>query len=362
MDKLSQFITQKVIPNLSIIAIMTFTGLTSSIATYKISQELPAPAMIQSKIEEVISGQGNDITNAPKADESTNSSVNGGTDEVIASTGFLPADTSLLPQTGASQAAGTGSASSLTTCIVKIAGNTYNFQSLITTHTGGNVFKCNTDQTSLFKNQHGTNYAKIAKYLISSGSTASSSSSTGTNTGTNTGGNSGTGGTGATGGTTPTQAPGSGSNPSLCLVVINGSTYNLYPLKTTHSGGDLFNCNTDQTALYKSKHGTNYSRIQMYFYASGTTAALGGGGNTGGTNPTGTPIPTFTPIPLPTPKVGACNVIINGNIYNMNRENFARKHAGGDVFICGADQTALFNSKHGTKYNMLSDYYIGKAP
>ncbi|PJB22499.1 hypothetical protein CO112_04130 [Candidatus Dojkabacteria bacterium CG_4_9_14_3_um_filter_150_Dojkabacteria_WS6_41_13] len=52
------------------------------------------------------------------------------------------------------------------TCIITVHGLRYNVQSLKTTHSGGNIFRCGTDMTAVFSSQHGSNYALIAKYRI----------------------------------------------------------------------------------------------------------------------------------------------------------------------------------------------------
>lgn len=57
------------------------------------------------------------------------------------------------------------------------------------------------------------------------------------------------------------------NNEKLCLVKISGKIYNVYSLRTTHSGGDIFTCNTDMTQSYISQHGSNLSRMEKYIYS-----------------------------------------------------------------------------------------------
>jgi len=82
---------------------------------------------------------------------------------------------------------------SSTDCIITLFGKQYNVTPLITTHSGGNVFKCGTDMTVVYQGQHGTDVSRMQAYLVTSGSTGS--------TGGQTGGLTGSGSTGSTGGT-----------------------------------------------------------------------------------------------------------------------------------------------------------------
>lgn len=73
----------------------------------------------------------------------------------------------------------TNNAQTATTgCLITVSGNTYNVQSLRSTHPGGDVFVCDTDMTSMFNKAHGSNYSMLQPYLITSGSTSTSGSST----------------------------------------------------------------------------------------------------------------------------------------------------------------------------------------
>ncbi len=64
---------------------------------------------------------------------------------------------------------------------------------------------------------------------------------------------------------TPTKIP----NVTLsnkCIVTLFGSLYDVTSLRSTHSGGDIFNCGTDMTAIYQGRHGNNLSRMAAYLY------------------------------------------------------------------------------------------------
>jgi predicted heme/steroid binding protein len=51
---------------------------------------------------------------------------------------------------------------------------------------------------------------------------------------------------------------------SACVVTLFGLQYDVTQLRSTHSGGDMFNCGTDMTTLYQSTHSTNVTRMQPY--------------------------------------------------------------------------------------------------
>lgn len=66
-------------------------------------------------------------------------------------------------------------------CIVTLFGKQYNVISLQQTHSGGNIFNCGTDMTSVYQAQHGTDVSKMSKYLVTgnSGNTTAVSSNNG---------------------------------------------------------------------------------------------------------------------------------------------------------------------------------------
>ncbi|MFZ2206135.1 MAG: hypothetical protein WA061_00820 [Microgenomates group bacterium] len=75
-----------------------------------------------------------------------------------------------------------------------------------------------------------------------------------------------------------------------CIVTIFGQQYDVSPLQTSHTGGNIFTCGTDMTAVYQPMHGTDVSRIAQYLLPAGTTVPT--------TSPTA--IPTADPTVAPT--------------------------------------------------------------
>lgn len=52
---------------------------------------------------------------------------------------------------------------------------------------------------------------------------------------------------------------------SDCWVILFSKVYDITPLVTTHSGGNVFLCGEDNTNIYQSQHGTGMSRMNSYF-------------------------------------------------------------------------------------------------
>lgn len=52
------------------------------------------------------------------------------------------------------------------TCIITVNGKIYDVQPLRSTHEGGDIFKCGTDMSETYRNQHGESVERIEKYLI----------------------------------------------------------------------------------------------------------------------------------------------------------------------------------------------------
>ena len=75
-----------------------------------------------------------------------------------------------------------------------------------------------------------------------------------------------------------------------CVVTIFGKQYDVSPLQTTHSGGNVFVCGTDMTTTYQGMHGTDVTRILPYLIPPTPTVT-----------PTLIPtiIPTVTPTTVP---------------------------------------------------------------
>jgi hypothetical protein len=70
----------------------------------------------------------------------------------------------------------------------------------------------------------------------------------------------------STGSITPSPS----TNSNACIITIFGKQYDVTSLRTTHSGGDVFACGTDQSATYQSKHGTSVARLASYLVTPGT--------------------------------------------------------------------------------------------
>lgn len=52
------------------------------------------------------------------------------------------------------------------TCIITINGERYDITEFQNLHEGGNIFKCGTDMTTDFQNQHGNDLERINPYKI----------------------------------------------------------------------------------------------------------------------------------------------------------------------------------------------------
>lgn len=51
---------------------------------------------------------------------------------------------------------------------------------------------------------------------------------------------------------------------SNCVITLFGQKFDVSSLQSSHSGGNVFVCGTDQTTLYQGQHGTNLSRMAPY--------------------------------------------------------------------------------------------------
>lgn len=63
-------------------------------------------------------------------------------------------------------------------------------------------------------------------------------------------------------------------NTNTCIIILFGKQYDVFSLRSTHSGGNVFTCNTDMSGVYQGQHGTNVSQMQAYLVASTGTANL----------------------------------------------------------------------------------------
>ncbi|PIY68983.1 hypothetical protein COY90_03045 [Candidatus Roizmanbacteria bacterium CG_4_10_14_0_8_um_filter_39_9] len=82
------------------------------------------------------------------------------------------------------------------------------------------------------------------------------------------------------------SAGGSANTNNQCIITLSGNQYDVTSLKTSHSGGDIFTCGTDMTAVYQGKHGSNLSRMSQYLISSNSTGnstviSSSGGSSTG---------------------------------------------------------------------------------
>jgi hypothetical protein len=71
------------------------------------------------------------------------------------------------------------------------------------------------------------------------------------------------------------------STAGACIITVFGLQYDVTPLRSTHSGGDVFVCGGDNTAIYQSAHGSDVSRLQKYLVGAGGTGQSAGAATTG---------------------------------------------------------------------------------
>ena len=58
----------------------------------------------------------------------------------------------------------------------------------------------------------------------------------------------------------PTDVPA----PETCVITIDGQKYDVQSLRSTHTGGDIFQCGADMSAAFHRKHDDNLQMIQKY--------------------------------------------------------------------------------------------------
>ncbi|KKQ84838.1 MAG: voltage gated chloride channel domain-containing protein [Candidatus Daviesbacteria bacterium GW2011_GWB1_39_5] len=56
----------------------------------------------------------------------------------------------------------------------------------------------------------------------------------------------------------PTQEPAPPAPDPRCIVTISGSQYDVTVYRNAHSGGNVFQCGTDMTAVFLSQHPASY--------------------------------------------------------------------------------------------------------
>jgi cytochrome b involved in lipid metabolism len=65
--------------------------------------------------------------------------------------------------------------------------------------------------------------------------------------------------------TTVTSSPSKTTNPSLCIITINGQRYDVTQYQYQHSGGNIFTCGTDMTAIFNGKHSQRYLNMMQQY-------------------------------------------------------------------------------------------------
>lgn len=114
-----------------------------------------------------------------------------------------------------------------------------------------------------------------------------------------------------------------------CIVTIFGVQYDVEPLKTGHSGGDVFICNTDMSAVYQGMHGTNVSRMTAFLVSTPAPSASTSPSPNPSTSPSpsATPSPSVTPSPSPTPLPSASP---RGENQHTEDEDYNERHESDD--------------------------------
>jgi len=60
------------------------------------------------------------------------------------------------------------------------------------------------------------------------------------------------------------QQPTTNNQQPICIITIDGQKYDVESLRSTHTGGDIFQCDTDMSAAFHRKHDDNLQMIQKY--------------------------------------------------------------------------------------------------
>lgn len=164
MEKIVSFITKNIISILGVTILTGTTVATSALGVVKVANsfhstnlEVPHEQQEQTSSSSQSINQSSFQTTRPNPIALKTSS----------SSSSMPTSTS-----GSSSSTNTNSQ-----CIITLFGNKYDVTSLTTTHSGGNVFSCGTDMTTVYQGQHGTNLSRMQPYLITSNSGGTTSSS-----------------------------------------------------------------------------------------------------------------------------------------------------------------------------------------
>ena len=63
----------------------------------------------------------------------------------------------------------------------------------------------------------------------------------------------------------PTSFPTVDPLAGKCIIVISGTRYDMTDFRNLHSGGDIFQCGSDMTAIFNDRHPASYlNRIARY--------------------------------------------------------------------------------------------------
>lgn len=84
-----------------------------------------------------------------------------------------------------------------------------------------------------------------------------------------------------------------------CIVTLFGVQYDVSPLQTGHTGGNIFVCGTDMTATYQGMHGTNVSRMTAYLLTSPSPSPSVSPSPSPSPSPSVSPSPSTSPSPSP---------------------------------------------------------------
>ncbi len=61
------------------------------------------------------------------------------------------------------------------------------------------------------------------------------------------------------------QVPPEPIQSNRCLIVIDGARYDVTEFRNAHSGGNIFQCNTDMTAIFYGQHNSEtLNKMQVY--------------------------------------------------------------------------------------------------
>jgi predicted heme/steroid binding protein len=141
MSKISVLFFQKIVPNLTFIALGSVAVTTTGIVAFNVSKNLPP------------------VTSVDMVSSKENPQIN---------------DSSKTKDGSSITLTGMGNVDTTNSCIVTISGNKYNVTNLKQTHSGGDIFNCNTDMTQSYINRHGNDLSRISKYLIIDATTKNS--------------------------------------------------------------------------------------------------------------------------------------------------------------------------------------------